>query len=93
MLARLQAGGSLGFYGASLTAESKSAVFLGASADMLFVACLSGNIATDRLNATPGQMLVWALGAPEPEKLSFDVARFLASTTLSLESDPKLYVE
>ncbi len=86
ILAYVTAGESLGFFGVSVTAKRDSTLFLGVSAELLFAASLRGRVASNGVEIEPGQVFTWAMGAVKPDKYRFDVARFLASTNVRLDT-------
>ncbi len=86
VFARLEAGESLSFLGLSLTSAADSAVFVSASADFVFAACLEGEIRVGEAEAGPGKLILWQPGGAAPQSFNFDVKRFLATTSISLDA-------
>ncbi len=88
VIASLAAGEEVAAYGVGVKAQADSTVFLSLSSEYLMAACLSGAISSGPASADPGKVIVWHAEARSPKTFSFDVDRFLATTSAVL--DPKV---
>jgi len=82
VIGRLAPGEAAQFLGVSVESSSDSMVLLGASADLVYAACLKGSIHAGGIEAGPGQLILWQPGGEAPESLDFDMRRYLASSSL-----------
>ncbi len=87
VVATLAAGEGVGIYDVRVDAEADSTVFLSLSSEYLMAACLGGAIGSGSVSAEPGQVIVWHADRRAPKTFSFDVDRFLATTTLALDPE------
>lgn len=87
VIARLEAGELARFLGVSVESGAISMVLLGASADMVYAACLKGSIRAGDAAAKPGQLILWRPGGAAPESHDFDMRRYLASSSIRFNPD------
>lgn len=88
VIARLEAGEPARFLGVSIESGAMSMVLLGASADMVYAACLKGSIRAGDVAAQPGQLILWRPGGgAAPESHDFDMRRYLASSSIRFNAD------
>ena len=87
VLARLPAEASVQMFGVSVRSVGDSTVVLGASADFVHAACLRGSIQSNGVSAGPGVLILWRPDSDQPERFDFDIARFLATSSLTFSPD------
>ncbi|MFO0995746.1 MAG: hypothetical protein U1F33_03610 [Alphaproteobacteria bacterium] len=88
VIAQLGDGGTLPMYGTDVAARERGTVYLGASSEYLFAACLDGRIEAAGSDAERGEVIVWPLTGGEARVQSFDINRFLSTSSLTI--DPAL---
>lgn len=85
IIAKLAPGDAIDVYGLRIEARTDSTVFLSLSSEYLSAACLAGAISSEPVSAGPGEVIVWHAASRSPKQFSFDIDRFLATTSAPLD--------
>lgn len=85
VIARLGDRGSLALFGTDVAARDSATVYLGTSSEYLFAACLDGAVEASGAEAARGEVIVWPLTGGEARVQSFDINRFLSTSSLAIE--------
>ena len=93
VIGRLAGGETARFLGVTVESSTDSMVLLGASADVVYAACLKGSIQAGNAVANPGQLIMWQPGAAAPVSYDFDMRRYLASSSLRFNPDIQAELE
>lgn len=91
VIGRLASGEAARFLGLSIESGTDSMVLLGASADVVYAACLKGSIHSAGIVAKAGQLIMWQPGIAAPVIYDFDMRRYLSSS--SLRFNPEIQAE
>ncbi|MCH7555618.1 MAG: hypothetical protein IIC08_06480 [Proteobacteria bacterium] len=93
VIGRLAGGETARFLGVTVESSTDSMVLLGASADVVYAACLKGSIQAGDAVANPGQLIMWQPGVAAPVSYDFDMRRYLASSSLRFNPDIQAELE
>ena len=91
VLARLSAGETLRLLDAEITAAEDTVVYLSLSSEFRIAALLSGRAAVANSGdaLAVGKVAVWPIGPGAPRVSTFDIDRFLASSSLALAPETR----
>jgi hypothetical protein len=81
--ASLPAGATVDVIDIHVAASAPSVVYLSASSQFIFAACLAGAIDGGAGKAEPGEVIVWNYDGGTPKVAGFDVERFMGSAPIA----------